>query len=451
MKKLWKLSFLFVLLLLTVACVAACGKWEDTYAALDKEGHSISVRFDVGEGVFAGTNDVYVVDVFSLDDMKTDQNGNKYAYLLSPDDEVRGQGAYSISNDGYFLAGWYQNRTPRVNDRGEALDAYGELCSVSGKEQGYSYADPWDFSKPMTVDPEGDYSAGDNYMTLYAAWIPYFEFEIYAVDNGGTPEKIGDTITAIQLELPVWDESTGDIVMKKFPAREDMTFDGAYLDEGLTQAAPDKVTGNWDPATGTFTKTETIKLYTTWLEGKWFHIYNARQFKNLSRLSGNYILYADLDFTNEVWSTTLAQGEFTGKIIGNGHTISGIEVKQADGAARFGGIFGSIASSAEFHDVTFENVTYEIYAGSRSQGVRFGLLAGTAADGAVFENVAVSGTLTVNTGNLPTDYSIGLIFGLGDASAIDHSNVVAKAGESMTGMTVEADYENGEVTVTPGA
>ena len=246
MKKLWKLSFLFVLLLLTVACITACGKWEDTYAALDEEGHSVSVRFDVGSGVLAGTNDVYVVDVFSLDDMKTDSSGNKYAYLLTPDDAMRGDGArYSVSNDGYFLAGWYQERTPRVNAQGEALDEYGQLCSESGKEQGYTYAKKWDFSKPMTVDPKGDYSAGENYMTLYAAWIPYFEFEFYAVDANGASQQIGEAVSSIELELPEWDMTTGDIDMKKFPVRDGMTFDKVYLDAALTQPAPERITGNW--------------------------------------------------------------------------------------------------------------------------------------------------------------------------------------------------------------
>ena len=451
MKKLWKLSFLFVLLLLTVACITACGKWEDTYAALDEEGHSVSVRFDVGSGVLAGTNDVYVVDVFSLDDMKTDSSGNKYAYLLTPDDAMRGDGArYSVSNDGYFLAGWYQERTPRVNAQGEALDEYGQLCSESGKEQGYTYAKKWDFSKPMTVDPKGDYSAGENYMTLYAAWIPYFEFEFYAVDANGASQQIGEAVSSIELELPEWDMTTGDIDMKKFPVRDGMTFDKVYLDAALTQPAPEKITGNWDPETGTFTKTETIKLYTTWTEGEWFRIYNAQQFKNRSRLNGNYILYADLDFSNVVWSTTLAQGEFTGKIIGNGHTISAVKVIQADGAARFGGLFGRISDTAEIRDVNFADITYEIFAGSRTNGVSFGLLAGIAAEGAVLENVTVSGNLVLNTGNLPNDYTIGLIFGQGDASAIDNANVTVSTGENAANMKAEPDYESGEVTVTPG-
>ena len=168
-------------------------------------------------------------------------------------------------------------------------------------------------------------------------------------------------------------------------------------------------------------------------------------------MNGNYILYADLDFSNIVWSTTLAQGEFTGKIIGNGHTISGVKVMQADGAARFGGLFGRISDTAEIRDVNFKDVTYEIFAGSRTNGVSFGLLSGIAAEGAVFENVTVSGSLVLNTGNLPNDYTIGLIFGQGDASAIDNANVSVSTGENAANMKAEPDYENGVVTVTPGA
>lgn len=450
MKKIGKLLCLSALLLLVISCVTACGKWGDTYATLEGKGYTISIRYDVGDGVFAGTNDVSVVDVYALDDMKTNANGEKYTYLLTPDDAARGQNAFSVSNNGHFLAGWYQERTPRVNDRGEALDEYGQLCSVSGKAQGYVYAKPWDFSKPLTMDPNGDYSASENYMTLYAAWVPYFNFEFYTVDENGHATPL-ETVQAVSLELPEWSEKTGKLDMKKFPKVDGMTFDAAYLDAALTEAAPATLTGSWDPTTGTATATTaTIKLYTTWMEGDWFRIYNAQQLKDNSRLGGNYILCADLDFSGTVWSPTLSAGVFTGKILGNGYTISNVTVEQADISAYYGGIFGSLSEKAELRDVTFENVTYKIGAGSRMQGVSFGLLAGTIAEGAVFENVKISGSLVVGANCYPGDYTIGLICGQGTAPGVDHANVIASAEEG-SGITVETNADSGMVNVTFGS
>ena len=452
MKKQFKLLGLTVAVLAVMLCITACGKWEDPYKALEKEGYSVSVRFDAGEGVFTNTEDVFVVDVFSMADMKTNGEGERYTYLLTPDDTRRGQSAYAVSYDGHFLAGWYMERTLRVNDKGEALDEYGRLCSESGKPQGYVYAKPWDFSKPLTIDPDGDYTAGENYMTLYAAWVPYFDFEFYAVNGDGTTTHL-QTIQAISLDLPEWNKSTGKIDMKKYPTREGMTFEAAYLDAALTEAAPTALTGSWDAETATST-TDTIKVYTTWMEGEWFHIYTAEQFKNNSRLGGHYILQDDLDFTNVIWSNTLAQGVFTGKIIGNGHTISGVTVTQADRTDKeptyFGGIFGSLGETAEFRDVHFENITYKIAAGSRMQGVSFGLLAGVVADNAVFENVTVGGQLVVSTMNLPGDYSMGLICGTGTAEGVDHANVTATVAESISA-SVEINDTTGEVTVNFGS
>ena len=58
MKKIGKLLCLSALLLLVISCVTACGKWGDTYATLEGKGYTISIRYDVGDGVFAGTNAV---------------------------------------------------------------------------------------------------------------------------------------------------------------------------------------------------------------------------------------------------------------------------------------------------------------------------------------------------------------------------------------------------------
>lgn len=452
MKKHLKLLCLTALLLAVISCITACGKWGDTYAKLDDEGYTVSVRFDANGGVFAGTNDVSVVDVFNLDDMKTDGNGQKYTYLLTPDDALRGQSAYSVSNNGHFLAGWYAERTPRVNENGEPLDEYGVPTAQSGREQGYVYSKPWNFDEPMTLDPNGEYTAGENYLTLYAAWIPYFRFEFYAKNPATGEVSFHTTVEAISMDMPAWNEKTGKLDMKKFPSMDGMTFDGAFLDEAMTETAPATITGVWDPATGVST-TETIKLYTTWLEGDWYRIYTAKQFYDNSRLGGNYILCADLDFEGAVWAPALTKGKFTGSIVGNGHTISNITVEQADNTQLQGGLFGALDATVKMTDVTFENITYKIGAGSRMQGASFGLLAGSVADGAVFENVSLSGTLIVGANCIPSDYLVGLICGTGTASAIDHSRITVSVEEvenTTTTITAEVDAESGRVTLTFG-
>ena len=437
MKKFLKLLCVLSTLAAVMTFITACGQWGDTYEKLDAEGYSVSVRYDANGGVFANTQDVFVVDVFNLNQMPTDAKGNKYTYLLPPDDGQRGNPNFTVSNTGHFLAGWYEERTPRVNDAGDALDEYGQLCSVSGKAQGYIYSKPWDFSKPLTLDPNGSYNAGENYLTLYAAWIPTFTFEFYVEGDDGCM-TLAATTEGIELALPEWNTSTGKLDMKKFPALEDKTFESAFLDEAMTEAAPAVLTGEWDPATGVATMT-TVKVYTTWLDGTWYKIYNAKQFKDNSRLNGNYILCADLDFAGEVWAPALTTGKFTGQIQGNGHKISNVTVEQADTKQEMGGIFGALAASASITDVTFENITYKIGGGSLKPHSYFGLLTGEMTEGAVLENVTLTGELIVGKNIYAGgNYSVGLVCGNDADHGIDVSGItaVAEDGASAT-VTVE--------------
>ena len=474
MKKQVKLLCLVALLLAVIACITACGKRDEPYKDLDGQGYTVSIRFDVNGGMFAGINDVSVVDVYHPDDIHTADNGEKQIYLLDPSDKRRGeQSALTASKNDYFLAGWYQERTPRVNEQGEALDDYGQLCSESGKAQGYVYGKPWDFSKPLVIDGEEELNVNENYLTLYAAWVPYFNFEIYAVDpatgemmytkdeTSGKLVTVSATTQALFLEMPEWDQNTGKINMKKFPtpealtkaedgSKKDVTFGAAYLDAAMTQPATGTLAGTWDPVTATLT-TDTVKLYTTWMEGEWFHIYTAKQFFDNSKLDGNYILCADLDFSETVWKPILATNEkgFTGKILGNGHTMANISVEQANTSQLQGGIFANIGAAAEIRDVKFENVTYTIGAGSRMQGASFGLLAGTVADGAVLEQVTLSGSLVIGAKCFPGDYTVGLVCGTGSVG-VDHANITASAEEGAN-ITVDTDAESGVVTVTFGS
>lgn len=447
MNKIIKLCALSGLLLLAVLATTACsGNWDPPYEDLNENGYTVSVRFDANGGVFAGTKDVYIVDVFDI----ADASSEKGVYLLAPEDPLRAEGAFEISRNGYFLAGWYTERTPRVNKNGQALDDYGVPTSESGRQQGYSYNCRWDFNtNTLSVENSASFDSSEPYVTLYAAWIPYFTYEFYAEGDNGDFNLV-DSFTGIDLEIPEWNANTGKLDTKSFPQRDGYTFDAAFLDAEKTIPLTEKLSGASeyvDYKTGT-TSTEKISIFSTWLDGNWYKIYNAKQFYNNSRLDGNYILCNDIDFTDEVWSPTLAKGKFIGKIYGNGYKISGVNVIQADNSQLFGGLFGSIDQGAVFENVVFENVSYEINAGSRMQGATFGLLAGTISSDAVFTNVSVSGKLIIGKDCYPqTGYVIGLLCSAGGHDGVDISNITCAAAENAENITVETE-DNGTVTVT---
>lgn len=420
-----------IMLLASVTTLAACSQWEAPYSELAQNGgYNVKVYFDSNGGMFAGTpTGIKVVDVYSTENGKDAGNGQKSITIFAPNDEKRGNRAMEVSNDGYFLAGWYKERSPRVNENGEPLDAWGELTSVSGKEQGYVYSGLWNFDGDMlTVDPEKTYADDEYALTLYAAWIPYFEFEIYEAQNDGSFKRLDDmTVTTLSFESPAWEsEQAVQISMNSMPKRQGYTLIGAYTDSDMSN----EMSGTFDYRTmidyekGIAVNSK-IPVYTQWETGNRYNIYTAKQFMDNIDINGIYDIKADLDFGSiSYWSPVLSKGTFNGEIIGNGHKFSNITATQADSDnSIYCGLFGKISENAEIKDVTFENVRFTIK-GSRKPGFNYGLFAGAIDDGAKIENVSVSGDLVISSDwNLNSEYEIGLVCAAGSTHGIDSSAI----------------------------
>ena len=451
MRKFWKIIALTAVLLTAAVMATGCALWETPYNGLDETGYTVSVRYDANGGSFAGSpNEVFIVDVYNPADHTTDASGKASIKLFAPDDPVRKDSAFPVSNTGHFLAGWYTERTPRVDESGNPLDEYGQLTSVSGRPQGYTYAGKWDFEADrLSVDPNGTKGSADNEVTLYAAWVPYFNFEFYAQGEDGSFSLL-DTKQLIEIALPEWNLTTGKMDMKEFPARDGMTFEAAYLDEAMTTPAEGKVSGAVDYTTGTVESDGTIRLYTTWMEGTWFRISTPKQFYDNARLNGSYIIEADLDFTNALWPNVISTGDFAGTIRGNGHTISGVTVLQGDNSKINGGLFGVLTATASITDLKLENVTYRMVAGSRMQAPNYGLLAGTVHSGATLTGVTVTGTIEIGKDCYrPNDYNVGLLCGAGTVEGIDMSGITAVVEDPDNNTArVEVNEATGEVTLT---
>ena len=162
------------------------------------------------------------------------------------------------------------------------------------------------------------------------------------------------------------------------------------------------------------------------------------------------MICADLDFSNQVWKPNLTEGEFTGTIIGNGFKFSNIKSIQGAAASarqKFGGLFGTLGATAVIKDVVFENVSYQIEAGSRAPEVSFGLLAGAVREGATLENITISGKLLINTYATLNQYNIGLICGVGSAGTIDKSAIQCFKVDGTTETPLTAD-SNGMITLS---
>ena len=449
MKKIIKRIIVAALAVATVGALSSCSQWDTPFDELDESGKNVSIKFDVGEGMFAGaTTDVYVIDVFDPTQFKTNSSGEREIPLVAPDSTLRGDSAFEVSRTGYFLAGWYTERALRTDESGNALDDFGNLTSVSGLPQGYVFSGKWDFEKDtFKVDPNKEYSSENYAMTLYAAWIPYYNFEFYSADSN----EPYATVSTKELKVPQWKDGT--LSMKNFPKMENKTLNGVYLDASYTVLAGESISGTVDYEHG-ISLTPTVKVYTTWREGNWFRIESVQQFLSCARADGSYELLADLDFSGRTWPKAFSNNQYSGTIIGNGHKISNVTVEQTDPKLIYSGLFASMADGVRMENVSFENITFNLRQGSVMAGAAFGLFSGSIASGATFDVVSVSGTFAVYPDvNVLNDLcSYALVVGTGSVpEGIDAQNVtysVNDYGLVKNELVVTLDTETGELTIT---
>lgn len=472
---------ILLLSLAATACavvgLASCGVNE---AAVMQQKDAISICFDCNGGSFANTKDVTFYDVIPLKNFST-VDGEKKITLVAPGDGARGDKGKELSMPsytGYFLAGWYEERIPRVDANGNPLDEDGNLTSVSNKPQGYSYADKWDFdSDQVVLDASKEYTAETSIITLYAAWIPNFSYQFmtpksYEDDGVTVKEWEEKSVTAFNplvqdntLKMPTVDEKTGGYKNNSFPTIFNKTFECAYADAELTELWTETTTHNGyvDEATGTAVQPRQT-VYTLWKEGTWYEISNVAQFNVSASAVGYYELKANLDYTGQFWPYALSSTRFNGAIYGNGFTISNVSIEQSQISDIYGGLFGALGEKAVLENITFENVTYTLKTGSRMPDAKFGLLAGEN-NSTSLTGVSVTGSLKISDelydnakdGVSYANYSIGLLFALDLTSGantitqtITHEVYVATQNAENTkqpSITATLDEDDGTITL----
>lgn len=437
MKRKNKSLLIALVVLLVAAAFCGCAAEQSAYEKNNEEGYTVSVRFDANGGFFT-TNTSVIVDSFRIDDLPKDASGNAQAALLAPDDAARGNDAFAPAKSGCFLAGWYATRT-------ETTGADGQVT--------YTYADRWDFDTDLlSVATDKTYDSQEPVMTLYAAWVPMFQIEFYNLSDGSLIDIYTyDPSTAETLYAPAWNAETGALDMFRFPTVSGHTFNCAYYDAEGTQKVEGETiahTGVVDYTTGV-ANNGTMKLYLDYTEGEWYRIYTAEQFISNASVNGSYEICADLDFAGKIWPTSLLYGNFSGTILGNGHTLRNIEVAQTNNSKINAGLFGCLTENARLSDITFENVSLTIQAGTRVAGTSYGLFAGTISDTAVIENVSLlNGLLLVDSDCYfgVTDYTIGLVCGMGNSNVLEQAQISCEATGSAP-ETVHITVIDGQVTV----
>lgn len=436
MKRDMKTGLLACMLLAVLLLFAGCGAEETPYEINDGENYTVSVKFDANGGIFT-TNTSVIVDSYSLTDLPVNGAGEAEIALLPTDSSLRGNDAFAPINNGYFLAGWYAERVETLDESGKPV---------------FAYSHRWDFdSDRVTVDPGGSYSSAQPVLTLYAVWVPLFEVRFCDLATGEYLDSFTfDPQAEHKLKVPQWNIETGAVEMYDFPKRDGFTFNSAYYDAAGTQPAEGALahTGVVDYASGT-AKDPVMTVYVDWLEGDWYHIYNVEQFLDHASVAGSYVIHSDLDFTDEIWPSSLMYGNFSGTIQGNGHTFSNITLEQTNNSKVNAGLFGHLTEEASITDLKLDKVSFTVKAGSRVTGSAFGLFSGSISAGAEISGVSVTDSvLYIDSGCYfaTEDYVIGLVCGMGNSTLIDGSGItVAPTGDAPESLLIAV--EDNEVTI----
>ena len=435
MKK--KLKLTLLLGGMALACVGAgCGTL--TPVEENKEaGYLISVTYDANGGSFLNRPGITVMDMFHPDKYEADAQGIKHIKLIEPTDPSRptsGSDSITLTLQNHFVAGWYQNREVKTVD-GKPVDEAGKELALL--ENGtYVYADTVDEEKPTEATPAYNYSGywdfekdtinykeGESVdMTLYAGWVPYYEFHYYyKKDNKWT--KLDETTSfdykmtnasenqadKDTIFLPRWDD--GAMNYKKaymdnseyvFPSIAGTTFEKAYEDEACTKEITDSLEhkGVLKAADGE-TKALVVEnrvqnIYLTVTAGEQYRITKPEQLVKYANAKGYYELAVDMDFTGLSWPMSFASGEFTGKMYGKDGakvTLRNITVEYSADTA-YGGLFGKVAKGATIKDIAFENVTLDLIKTGRHADSAYGLFAGEVETGATV-SVEIGGKIKI--------------------------------------------------------
>ena len=476
MKK--KICTILCLSCLAAACVFAAGCAEKS--AVDdyrERGYKISVTYDANGGKFIGQESVKIMDMFNPDDYETSSDGKKHIKLTLPTSVIRPtvtSDPVTLTKTEHSLVGWYKNRELMKDENGNAVDENGnvltekdemyflKLFNEDGTERevtvydgqyfyegessdgdiikdntsnkyiyttskteakiaetvtpDYSYSGYWNFETDEIAYSEAD---GEVSLTLYAGWIPYYQYHYYAKNAAGEWEQFGTTYFDYVLSssgnekysdqgemyLPNWEGGNGamnysshtyhDATTKAFPSIAGKTFKAAYADKECTQQYTDKITHNGTLDTATARPKDRIQnVYVEFYDEEMFKIETAEQLAANAKTNGSYEILSDLDFEKTTWPAVFTTSEFTGKMFsatGESITLKNVKAQYSATTAN-GGLFGLIAAGAQLKNLRFENVTMDFASVTcRETDTGYGLFCGDIDGTAQIENVTVSG------------------------------------------------------------
>lgn len=500
----------------SLACIglAACSPIKTEVDLLEEQGYLISVTYDSNGGKFTNRSGMTIVNMFKPDDYTDSDADGTIEISLKTTDPTSIKDIGAPTRNGYTFAGWYQECDINRNAEGKPLDNYGNVLEqrsnglyyIEGSAEdsssvsvSYVYSDFWDVAnKPLTYE----LGSGKMSVTLYAAWVPRYQYNYYYQSENSTEwtlfgsttfdysttesfkndyvytDAIEETYDSETLWVPHWtgENDTGEMSHKHeytdkasftFPSLSGYTFLEAFTDPSCTaeykisEQFQHQGTLVYDWSTGKLNVNNLVQnIYVRFEEGEQYRVTTADEFVSFATQANSTSVYTilanELDFTDKVWPSNLASGEFTGTIIGNGCVFKNISAKNNDTSQRYGGLFGHIGNGAVIKDISFVNVEYDMTTGSTAilgngMFVYFGVLTGYAEEGATVTGVTLEKAV-LKMGRLErTSYQIHLCGnGLKSVTYSDISVVLLGTSATISGETKYRYFVSVSVNETSG-
>ncbi len=421
-------TIVIALCMIVALTVVSCNQWDTPYKQLNKDGNTVSVKYNINGGVFLETPDVTLVDVFNLVNAKSLGGGKKSIVPVDPADEsIRGT-AQTASRSNYLLEGWYVT----------TVNADGSYTITSQK---------WNFGDPFIFEASKAKEAEKPVLVLSARWIPFTTFNFYKQNEDGSfPQEPTTSVVAEKLELPVWNESTGALRYNQYPKFDDWTFEEAFSSSDMSEKITETLQGEsyFDEILNDFI-TKSINVYVTYKKGTWYKIHNASSFINNASSSAIYDIQADLDFEGAIWPATFSSNTFNGKIYGNNHTFSNISALQyAENTKLSYGLFGIVGSTALIKDLTFTNVSFTIGGLDNSNGdpSYYGIFAGKIENGAQLQSV------TLSNAKLLLNSAKGYMFDMLDTISVSQKYTNLIEGKYNINLSVYENNSSSNITTS---
>lgn len=312
--------------------------------------------------------------------------GQKAPSIGSSDVTVTSGSAPRITRSGYSLEGWYFVE----------LDENGEPVFADEANQIYMLTDEEvDFSKAM--------EKGTRWIVA-AKWIKQNCVHVKMVCEDGLTVEVdefknisSDKTSFVNGDLigELYSDDRGKVSLSTsatlFTVKDEaFTFLRYYEDEACTVVAKSSVT----------LEDSDITVYARYATGKWTLISKKSDFMKIfanadGSASANYWIMSDIDCGGSSVSANLKN--FSGKIEGDGHTVSNFQVSPLVRTMQVA-LFGNIKAGASITNVTFENVTMAYTSKTEWKPEIYGVFT-SIEEGATISNVTLTGSLSFDGPN----------------------------------------------------